>query len=677
MDIDLKLDKSRQYRISDHLYGIFLEDIGFAVDGGLNANMVSNYSFDGVYLDNQNQSRIYDGLRYWEYDCAKIEVKKDGGLSANSNYAELTVREQASLSNKGFNGLQKHSECCAMSIKEGNEYEFSCWIRNVSFDGRIQIRVLDESENLLTGTREIPATDINGDWSNIVIHVSGIADGYGKLNILFLGDGALHMDCISLMNTDTWHKDDPKWKHGRLRKDLVEILDALHPAFMRFPGGCIVEGMRKTNEYNWKNTVGNLWDRKSDYCLWSEKIPDGGYNQSCQIGFYEYFCLCEDLHMKPLPTLSAGINCQIRKMTYRFDEEPQPVDSDYFQKEIVQNYLDLIEFANGDPKDGPWARLRADMGHPTPFGLEMIGIGNENYGKAYRERFTIIRNAIKEKYPDIKCIISAGYLPQKPFLIPTWNYVYCKHPDVIVDEHSYHSPKWFEKQINRYRYYRRRSAKVYVGEYSANGMMAGKKMTADNSNCFDSALGEAAFLTGVERNGDVVDMASFAPLFNLIDSDQWFSNLIDFSPKSVCPSVNYYTQRLFMNYRGNISIAFKANLPSHVYVTITRDQENIYAKVVNTGNRTHTLLLCDAWLKGKKAFGEQIQGDPSEKNRISFDGTIQMNIMLEKQDWGIDGGSLKVRSQSIQSQLLKSADKTAFSSENIKNGMNTFSIAKS
>lgn len=419
-------------------------------------------------MDNQNQSRIYDGLCYWEYDCAKIEVKNEGALSPNSNYVEISVREQAFLINKGFNGLHKHAGCCAMSIEEGDEYQFSCCIRNVSFDGRIQVRVLDEGENPLTGTQEIPATDIKEDWSNIVFNIPGIADGNGKLNILFLGDD-----------------------------------------------------------------------------------------------------------MKPLPTLSAGINCQIREMTYRFYEEPKPVDSDYFQKEIVQNYLDLIKFANGKPEDGPWAKLRADMGHPKPFGLEMTGIGNENYGKAYRERFTIIRNAIKEKYLDIKCIISAGYLPQKPFVIPTWNFVYSKHPDVIVDGHSYHSPQWFEKQVNRYRYYRRRSAKVYVGEYSANGMMAGKKMTADNSNCFDSAFGEAAFLTGVERNGDVVDMASFAPLFNLVDSDQWFSNLIDFSPKSVCPGVNYYTQKLFMNYTGDIPIAFKAKLLSHVYVTFTRDQKNL------------------------------------------------------------------------------------------------------
>lgn len=653
MEINLSLKKKEQHRISDHLFGIFLEDIGFSVDGGLNANMVSNYSFDGVYFNNENQTRVYDGLRYWEHVLKRIEVKNENALSSNSNYAEIAVENRGYLMNKGFNGLQKHAKKCGMSIECGKEYEFSCWIRNVSFEGEVQIQAVDEDNLALTEVHKITMTDSTNEWCKVSILTAGIAEGYGQLKITFFGNGVLQLDCISFMNTDVWHKDDPKWSHGKLRKDLVETLEALHPAFMRFPGGCIVEGMRATNEYNWKNTVGNLWDRKSDYCLWAEAVPDGGYNQSYQIGFYEYFCLCEDLQMKPLPTLPAGINCQIRKFQYKYDEELMPVDSDYFQNTIIQSYLDLIEFANGRPEDGPWARLRAEMGHPETFHLEMIGIGNENFGKEYRKRFTLIENAIKKKYPEMKCIMCAGFLPHKPFVAPTWNYVYKNHPDAIVDEHSYHSPKWFEKQNHRYDFYRRRNAKVYVGEYSANGMMAGKKMTADNSNCFDSALGEAAFLTGVERNGDVVEMASFAPLFNMVDSNQWFSNMIDFSPKSVCPSVNYYVQKMFMNYVGNVYVAYKGKLPPHVYISITRDRKALYIKIVNTGKKIHTLNLSDPWLSKKNAVMEQLQGALEEKNKIFFEGAVQLNIIPQKSEWNIDGDTLEVEVQGQSVTAIK------------------------
>lgn len=642
MEINLSLNKNSEHRISDHLYGIFLEDIGFSVDGGLNANMVSNYSFDGVYFNNKNQTRVYDYLRYWDYDCEKIEVTNKNALSSNSNYAEITIKNKGSLINKGFNGLQKHAKKCAMSIGCGKEYEFSCWIRNVSFRGELQIQVIDENKQALTDVQKIVIADEKNEWYKMTALVIGITEAYGQLEITFRGNGTLQMDCISFMDTDVWHKDDPKWAHGKLRKDLVETLEALHPAFMRFPGGCIVEGMRATNEYNWKNTVGNLWERKHDYCLWAEKVPDGGYTQSYQIGFYEYFCLCEDLHMKPLPTLSAGINCQIRKFAYKYNEEVMPVDSDYFQNEIIQNYLDLIEFANGRPEDGTWAKLRVEMGHPEPFGLEMIGIGNENFGKEYRKRFSLIENAIKTKYPEMKCIMCAGFLPHKPFIASTWNYAYKNHPDAIVDEHSYHSPKWFEKQVHRYDFYRRKSAKVYVGEYSANGMMAGKKMTVDNSNCFDSALGEAAFLTGVERNGDVVEMASFAPLFNMIDSNQWFSNMIDFSPKSVCPSVNYYVQKFFMNYAGDIYVPHKGKLPAHVYVSITRDKNALYIKLVNTGKKNHIFHLSDSWLCGKNVIMEQLHGELEEKNKIFFEGAVQLNVVPQKKVWNIDRSTLKM-----------------------------------
>ena len=365
---------------SRNLYGIFFEDINYSCDGGINANMVNNYSFDGIFFSNEELKAVDDPLRYWGIDNGDFESGTVNPLHPNSRYGRIRVNERTVLTNLGFNGLKAHKEKCAMSIKQGHTYLFDCWIRADEFTGTIEVQVTDESGQPLTSSSSSEASD-NG-WKKFSCELSGTASGYGKLELQLKGTGTLDIDCVSLMDADYWHKDDPKWRYGKLRKDLIEALAGLKPTFMRFPGGCIVEGQLPGNEYNWKDTVGELYERKSNYNLWSEKVPDGGYNQSYQIGFYEYFCLCEDLGMKPLPTLSVGLNCQIRSMQRGEAECPNiPIDNEDFQKIIVDNYLDLIAFANGDPEKNEWAALRAKMGHPEPFGLDRIGIGNENYGK--------------------------------------------------------------------------------------------------------------------------------------------------------------------------------------------------------------------------------------------------------------------------------------------------------
>ena len=335
-------------------------------------------------------------------------------------------------------------------------------------------------------------------------------------------------------------------------------------------------------------------------------MPDGSsYSQSYQIGFYEYFCLCEDLGAKPLPTLFAGMTCQ---SPYR-DPQSIPVDSDYFRDVVVQDYLDLIEFANGDPDASQWARVRRDMGHPAPFGLDMIGIGNENYGEGYMERFDAIAKAIHECYPSILCVMSAGLFPYHLSMRRAWNHardiaagrgemlLACDPPlagsRVIVDEHSYHTPEWFASQARRYDRYPRDSAGVMVGEYSANGYLAGRKQDNAHANTWASALGEAAFLTGCERNSDVVRMTSYAPLLARVPGKGWMQNLIEFDARTVMPTLNAEVEQLFATHIGPMAYECQLGDIGHaragkavtdrLFVCATGDESTRFIKLVNTG----------------------------------------------------------------------------------------------
>lgn len=637
----ITLQNSKAYAISDHLYGIFLEDIGFSVDGGLNANLINNYSFDGVYMDKDTYGAVSDPLRYWETDCASFTSGNTDGLHENSFYARVSTVGQGRLINYGYHGGQ-HGTRCAMSILPNQKYLFSGWVRNIDFDGTICVQIIAEDGTPLTTAGEMLAPA--GSWQQVEIQVSGLAEAYGKLVITFAGSGCLDLDCLSFRSEDVWHPDDPKWRHGKLRRDLVETLRDLQPSFMRFPGGCIVEGMRAGNEYNWKDTVGELWERKSNYSLWAEKLPDGGYNQSYQIGFYEYFCLCEDLGMMPLPTLSAGMNCQIRAFQYKLEDANVPVNSVRFHEYIIQNYLDLIEFANGDPEKNKWAALRSRMGHPEPFGLKMIGIGNENFGKDYLKRFDAIAEAIHVAYPEIRCVMCAGFLPHKFHINGIWKHARINHPNCIVDEHAYHLPSWFMKQANRFDRYPRGTAKVYMGEYSANGLMGGKKMTTENSNQLDSALAEAAFMTGMERNGNVVEMSSYAPLLNLVESEQWYSNLIDFNPKVVCPSANYWNQLLFRKYYGPEAVPFDSKLPKGVYLSVTQDEEYRYFKLVNTTANAQQVCIAGTNAKSKLAIGEVLHHESLEaKNVLYFHGITDEKITPQPCQMPICHGVLKIQ----------------------------------
>ena len=456
------------------------------------------------------------------------------------------------------------------------------------------------------------------------------------------------LDLVQFMDADYWGAGDPKWRYGKLRRDLVEAIAALHPAFMRFPGGCIVEGVTPGNEYRWKDTVGALPARRAQYSMWSFKMPDGSsYCQSYQIGFYEYFCLCEDLGARPLPTLFAGISCQ---SPYR-DPQHMPIDSPAFRA-VIDDYLDLIDFANGDPAKGEWAAVRAAMGHPAPFGLDMIGVGNENFGADYLAKFDSISSAIHERYPSVLCVMSAGLFPFALPMRPAWSHARtiaagsvpgatgellaargsATGEAVMVDEHSYHSPEWFVSEAARFDDYPRCGAGVYFGEYSANGFLAAQPQTLARANRWESALAEAAFLTGCERNADVVRMTSYAPLLALVGGRQWNQNLIEFSPSRVSPTVNYEAERLFSAHVGGMSYAVSREgdggaSDGTLFVSATGGDAPFrrFVKVVNTGADAVPLTLAVAMgdapgVRRVRLTVRTLMGAPHARNTLDFEG---------------------------------------------------------
>ena len=623
------------HKVSPDLMGIFFEDINFGADGGMNANMVSNYSFDGVFMG-EEYADVPDYFRYWTIEGCEAESLNEDPLGKNSRYARIRVNGTGRLTNIGYNGGNEYADQCAISIKEGHAYTFEAYVRG---DLDLKVFVEDADGEPLTDSVALLAANFTGvpdehgteaqdvadsanahSWQHIKTILHGTKESYGRLVIELTGEGVIDLDCVQLYDADYWGKDDSKWQNGKLRKDLMEALMALKPRFMRFPGGCIVEGARHGNEYNWKETVGPLYDRKCKYNLWAEQTPNGGCGQSYQIGFYEFLCLCEDLGAKPQPTLFAGINCQFRSA------ETIDPDSEEFKTYVIDNYLDLIEFANGD-ETTTWGKFRCDMGHPKPFGLQRIGIGNENYGDDYMRKFEMIRSAIHERYPEILCIMSAGFRPEKEHTQPFWDYGKTLDTCILIDEHCYHTPAWFYESAYRFDKYDRNvgKAKLYFGEYAANNLSGPEgKIDAEHANSFGSALSEAAFLTGAER--------SYAPLFNLIGGTHWTHNMIDFNPGYVCLTANYMVQKLFGNFQAENYIGFDGELPENVYCSVEADDEQIIIKLVNANASP---VEIDFGLTGSAKIYRLHSDDLETRNDLAFTGPADYRVQIEESEEGI------------------------------------------
>ncbi|MCW3788930.1 alpha-L-arabinofuranosidase C-terminal domain-containing protein [Plebeiibacterium sediminum] len=510
--IQVDVDKPTA-KIQPTMWGIFFEDINFAADGGLYAELVKNRSFE-----------FFDPKMGWDIERTNpdsfhfIITNRGTENPQNPRYASVILNDNKSslsLVNEGFRG---------MGVKENNTYHFSILASLAKqSDVDLKVSLLDSVGEVIGET----AVEIAGEaWKKYeVSFVCSKTDPKARLKLLFEGNGKVSFDMVSLFPDDTW-----KNRKGGLRADLVQKLADLNPGFFRFPGGCIVEGRDLSRRYQWKKTVGKIEDRTVMVNRWNTEFshrsaPD--YFQSFGLGFYEYFLLSEDIGAEPLPILNCGMACQFNTA------EVVPLDQ---LEPYVQDALDLIEFANGST-DTEWGKLRADMGHPKPFNMKYIGVGNEQWGPQYFERYAFFEKAIMEKYPEISIVSTTGPFPEDPFFKYAKGEL-TKYKAALVDEHYYRTPDWFFENATRYDDYDRGSYKIFAVEYASHDRPG-------NDNNWLSALSEAAFMTGLERNADVVYMCSYAPLFAHVEGWQWRPDLIWFDNLNSVSTPNYYVQQLF------------------------------------------------------------------------------------------------------------------------------------
>jgi alpha-N-arabinofuranosidase len=539
------------------MFGIFFEDINFGADGGLYPELVKNRSFE--FQEPLTGWHEVLGLSSKGLDSPKgeLSVRTEDPLNqANPHYLRVRVYAPGyAFYNTGFRGI---------GVESGAEYRFSAYVRSGG-PKALRATITDESGQVL-GSGKLEGFDEHWKRYQTVIRMNATAP-HGRLNLIVDDDGHLDLDMVSLFPLDTW-----KHRENGLRKDLVQLLYDMHPGFLRFPGGCIVEGRLLATRYRWKTTVGDIAQRHTIINRWNDEFdqrPAPDYFQSFGLGFYEYFQLAEDIGAKPLPILNCGMACQFNS------SETAGLNQ---LDEYVRDALDLIEFANG-PVTSPWGKLRAQMGHPQPFHLTMIGVGNEQWGPRYVERYKVFAAALKASHPEIKLVVAAGPAPSgEPFnsMWATWRQL---HAD-IVDEHYYMSPEWFLANTARYDHYDRSGPKVFAGEYAAQ--TAGTT-SSENRNNWQAAITEAAFMTGLERNGDIVEMASYAPLLAHIDAWQWKPDAIWFDNLHSYGTPDYYVQKVFANNVGTRIVPITPQAEAGLYTSATLDEDTgeLIVKAVN------------------------------------------------------------------------------------------------
>ncbi|NOV03637.1 LamG-like jellyroll fold domain-containing protein [Paenibacillus planticolens] len=496
--------------VSPTLYGIFFEDINYAADGGLYGELVQNRSFEF-------DSPLYSWTNVNDGGVGQVTIAKTDPLnSKNPNYVRLSVTKPGAgvgISNSGYDGI---------AVKSGETYHFSVYTRSSDSPSKsIAVKLKGQQGTVYD------ACTINGltsQWQKLDCSLkSNSTDTKASLVVTATDAATVDLDMVSLFPETTWGN-----RSNGLRYDLAEMLDDLHPGFLRFPGGCIVEGGSLANRYQWKNTIGDVSQRQIQHNQWSSN-----YYQSFGLGFHEYFQLAEDTGAEPLPIIFIGqVSCH---------STPPMIPLNELQP-YIQDALDLIEYANGDVTT-KWGAARAANGHPEPFHMKYLGLGNELWGQNYLDRYNVFYDAIKAKYPEMKLVLSAGAFPDDANFDLTYSWLSKNGQKAdLVDEHMYQSPQWFYNNVTRYDKYSRTGPKVFVGEYAAHG--SGKR------NNMESALAEGAFMTGLERNSDVVGMASFAPLFAYTNHTQWTTDLIWFNNHEVFGTPNYYVQQLFKNHLG-------------------------------------------------------------------------------------------------------------------------------
>ncbi|MCQ2251625.1 MAG: carbohydrate binding domain-containing protein [Bacteroidales bacterium] len=558
--------------IQSTMYGIFFEDINFAADGGLYAEMIKNRSFEFP----QN----FMGWRTF----GNVSLRKDGPFNNNPHYARLGYaghpHKHTGLENEGFFGI---------TIKEGEEYRMSLWARcPEGGKSKLQFQVVDNAS--MGETQELQSFTITVDgkeWQKYEAKFKGKTSiKKGSIRIFLRPNDSKKINTtdvehVSLFPTDTW-----RGRENGMRKDLAQALYDLKPGVFRFPGGCIVEGTDLESRYQWKNSVGPVENRKLNENRWHYTFdfrfyPD--YFQSYGLGFFEFFQLCEDFGSEPLPVISCGLACQFQNQNHKEGEPDMEAHCSLDELQpFIDDALDLIEFANGD-KSTKWGKVRADMGHPAPFKLKFLGVGNEQWdyqdNPVFTERLRMFTAAIRAKYPDIKLIGTTGPDSEGPafdMLKPRMKTIGVD----LYDEHFYRPEKWFLSQGHRYDKYDRRGPKVFAGEYACHAK--DKKY-----NRFESSIYEAAFMTGMERNADVVHMATFAPLFAHVEGWQWRPDAIWFDNSSSFRTCSYYVQQMFATNKGTNTVPL---LIGKKTVAGDNNQDGLFASAV-VDNKTNEVIV--------------------------------------------------------------------------------------
>ena len=609
--------------IQPTMYGLFFEDINYAADGGLYAELVKNRSFE-----------FPQHFMGWK-TFGKVSLKDDGPFERNPHYVRLAYaghpHKQTGLDNEGFFGI---------GIKKGAEYRFSVWARVAEGETPAKIRV-ELADTKSMGEQQAFATaDVTVDsreWKKYqVVLKPEMTNPKAILRIFLASRQTVDLEHISLFPVDTWQGHE-----NGLRKDLVQALADIKPGVFRFPGGCIVEGTDIASRYDWKKSVGMVENRPLNENRWQYTFPHRffpDYYQSYGLGFYEFFQLSEEIGAEPLPVLSCGLACQFQNPN--MDAHVPLCDLESY----IQDALDLIEFANG-AVDTPWGKIRADMGHPAPFNLKLIGIGNEQWGKEYPEHLEPFVKAIRKKYPDIKIVGSSGPDSEGEQFDYLWPEMKRLKAD-LVDEHFYRPEAWFLSQGARYDNYDRKGPKVFAGEYACHGK--GKKW-----NHFHASLLEAAFMTGLERNADVVHMATYAPLFAHVEGWQWRPDMIWFDNLNSVRTVSYYVQQLFATHKGTNVLSLTMNKKPvtgaegqnglFASAVCDKNKNEIIVKVANTSDKKQPLSLIFNGLKKKEVLSGArcIKLSSADMDK---DNTIEnpLAIIPQETSLDVDGHTLNV-----------------------------------
>ncbi|WP_171686592.1 family 43 glycosylhydrolase [Paenibacillus planticolens] len=534
--------------INPTTWGVFFEDINYALDGGLYAELVQNRSFEMVKVSgSRSSSSTATATTTPAYTYAWNPVQKGGGVGTmttstekalhvnNPNFLRLSVTnagDGVGVYNTGYSSTTG-TQVPSMTLVQGDKYNFSLYVRSSDYKGPVEVSLTSDDGSTVYASSQL--TGITSDWQKLSgVLEPGLSTNTGRLQVLVKGTGTVDLDMVSLMPQKTWMN-----RPNGARYDLAKQIADLHPKYFRFPGGCAVQGISTTDSYRWKESVGPVEERKNNMNFWFDSTRSY-YNQSLGFGFYEFFQFAEDIGAAPIPAINVGMSWGTKTIV--------PVDQ---MGPFIQDAVDLADFANSTDMNNKWAKLRADMGHPAPFNLRYMEIGNEDSGTNYYTRYAMVADALRKSHPEIKLIIGGGITMGDNYNLTTWQNLQqktvfsgLKTDADLVDEHYYTSNANLYANVTRYDNYDRSAQKVFIGEYASNS----------TSSYLQDALAEAAYMTHIEENGDIVELASYAPLLAKQNYTQWTPDLMYFNNQMVYGTANYYVQKMFFRNTGNVTL---------------------------------------------------------------------------------------------------------------------------